>query len=245
MEWFRRWFGEEYLLVYEHRDREEAAREIRFITDILKLDSGELILDLCCGSGRHALLLAAEGRRVIGLDYSLPLLRIAREEMTPGADWPRFIRADVRIMPFREGVFDVTLNLFTSFGYFDDSGNRDLIRSIARLLRPGGKYFIDYLNPPRVLAGLIPESVRERDGIHILENRKVNPEAKRIEKVITIRCGSGEECFHESVRLYTAEEMREMLESAGLAVEGMAGSSGNEKYSESSPRMIMWGKKPE
>ncbi|MHB9028368.1 MAG: class I SAM-dependent methyltransferase [Candidatus Latescibacterota bacterium] len=243
MEWFRRWFGEEYLLVYEHRDREEAAREVRFLTSMLGLDGSELILDLCCGSGRHALPLAAEGRRVIGLDYSFPLLRIAREKMAPGAEWPRFIRADVRNMPFREEVFDVALSLFTSFGYFDDYGNRGLLRSVARLLRKNGKYYMDYLNPSRLLAGLVPETVREKNGITVIEQRTVNETACRIEKNIVLRCEGREETFRESVRLYSLEEMRGMLQDAGLTVEEVFGSTEGESYSESSPRMILWGKR--
>jgi SAM-dependent methyltransferase len=241
MEWFRRWFGEEYLLVYEHRSREEAAREIRFITDVLGLDGSELILDLCCGSGRHALPLAQGGSRVIGLDYSLPLLRIAREGIPPGAKWPRYVRADVRNMPFRGGVFDVVLNLFTSFGYFDHCGNREQLCSIARLLRKGGKYCIDYLNPPAVLSGLVPESVRDKDGITVVEQRSYNATTRRIEKDIVLRCDGREEIFRESVRLYSLAEMNGMLDDAGLTVERVFGSPEGEPYSESSPRMILWG----
>lgn len=242
MEWYRRWFGEEYLLVYEHRDRAEAETEIAFIGRVLGLTGGERVLDLCCGSGRHDLPLARLGCRVVGLDYSLPLLRIARNSAT-GGDWPRYVRADARNIPFRDGAFDVVLNLFTSFGYFTDRDNRDLLRSMARLLRPGGRFLIDYLNPPRVLAGLVPETERERNGICILERRTYNSDARRVEKTIVLRCEGREERFEESVRLYTFGEMREMLDAAGLGIEGTAGSSGGEEYSETSPRMILWGER--
>jgi len=243
MEWFRRWFGEEYLLVYEHRNREEAEQEIIFIKDTLGLDGGELILDLCCGSGRHALPLAALGCRVVGLDYSPALLRIARQETPPHAEWPRYVRADVRNIPFRNGVFDAALNLFTSFGYFDDDANRGVLVSLSRLLRTGGKYCIDYLNPSRVLSSLEPESVRERDGVIIREERSHNAPARRVEKTIRFQHEGRVREFHESVRLYSLEEMNGMLRGTGLTVEGVYGSTAGDLYGVSSPRMILWGKK--
>ncbi len=61
MGWFKRWFGEEYLLVYEHRDIKEAKKEIESIASILKFGENDLILDLCCGSGRHDYYLAEMG----------------------------------------------------------------------------------------------------------------------------------------------------------------------------------------
>lgn len=243
MEWYKRWFGEEYLLVYEHRDILEAERDTGFIERVMKLRGGERILDLCCGPGRHDFPLARRGYSVVGLDYSMPMLRIARNAVGPDAVYPCYVRADARDIPFREGVFDVVLNLFTSFGYFDDEGNRGLLRSIARLLRDGGKYYIDYLNPPNLLARLEPETVREKDGVTVIERRKVDDTGNRVEKTIILRSGRLEQVFQESVRLYTCEEMRGMLEDAGLSVEGVFGSTGGDPYGESSGRMIFWGKK--
>jgi SAM-dependent methyltransferase len=243
MEWYRHWFGDEYLLVYEHRDRKEAERESEFIIRTLDLRGGERVLDLCCGSGRHVPPLTRLGCRVIGLDYSLPLLRIAREAAAPDAEWPRYVRADARNIPFRNESFDVALNLFTSFGYFDDCANFELLRSISRLLHEGGKYCIDYLNPPFVLSRLTSESERERNGVHIREQREIHRETRRVEKTITLSSTHGERVFHESVRLYTLDEMLGMLGEAGLAIGGVFGSAEGEAYGESSPRMILWGKK--
>ena len=50
-EWYRDWFGEDYLLVYPHRNVEAAAPAIGFIRDMLLPKSEELILDLACGEG--------------------------------------------------------------------------------------------------------------------------------------------------------------------------------------------------
>lgn len=243
MEWYERWFGEEYLLVYEHRDTVEAEREVETIRKVLGLEDGELVLDLCCGSGRHDIPLARLGYRVVGLDYSPELLRIAHASRPPDSRYPLYVRADARDEVFGDGVFDAVLNLFTSFGYFSDDENTGLIRSIGRVLKPGGRFYIDYLNPPRVLEGLVPESTKERNGVHVTERRRFVSDTKRVEKTITIVRDGRAEDFHESVRLYDCGEIMAMLSGAGLRIDGVMGSIEGELYSETSPRMILFGAK--
>jgi len=243
MEWYKRWFGEEYLLVYEHRDIEEAEREVAFIERTLELEKNDLILDLCCGPGRHDYPLVRRGYRVIGLDYSFPMLCIARNALDPGAGYPLYIRADARAIPLRDGIFDAVLNLFTSFGYFEDRENHEFLESIARLLKDGGKYYIDYLNPPQLLAGLAAETIREKNGLTVVEKRRLDPNRKRVEKTIIIQSGNFEQEYQESVRLYQLDEMLDMLKAAGLAVQEVFGSTRGEVYSENSERMIIHGRK--
>lgn len=243
MEWFRQWFGEEYLFVYEHRNLAEAERDVLFLEHAMHLRGGERVLDLCSGQGRHALPLAERGYRVIGLDYSLPLLHIAHDALEPDSLNPSYVRADAREIPFRDGTFDVVLSLFTSFGYFEDGENLGFLRSMARLLTGKGKYYIDYLNPPRLIADLVPETIRVKNGITIIEQRALDEESQRVEKTIILRNGKEEQTFRESVRLYTLAELRKMLEIVGLAIERVYGSTAGEEYDETSSRMILWGRK--
>ena len=155
MEWYERWFGEEYLIVYDHRNFEEAEREVHTINRILGLKKNDLILDLCCGSGRHDISLERIGCRVIGLDFSMSLLKIARGNRSLDRDFPQYIRADAKRIPFRDGVFDIVLNLFTSFGYFCDDENYAFLHSISRVLKPDGRLYIYYFNPRNVIANLV------------------------------------------------------------------------------------------
>ncbi|MFC1538565.1 class I SAM-dependent methyltransferase [Candidatus Latescibacterota bacterium] len=241
MEWFENWFGEEYLLVYDHRDIEEAEKEAAFISDILDLKENETVLDLCCGSGRHDFPFVRMGCRVFGFDYSMTLLKTACECVPPDCKSPSYIRGDARELPFENGSFDVVLSLFTSFGYFEDNENEALLASIARILKPGGRFYIDYLNPVKVARGLVKESTSEKNGMKIFEKRTINHNTKRVEKTIQLVRGNDKKEFHESVRLYTKEEMLEMLNIAGLTVKDVIGSINNEPYSELSNRMIIYG----
>jgi len=241
LEWFERWFGEEYLLIYEHRNIKEAESETKAIKEILGLKQNDLILDLCCGPGRHDISLGRMGYRVIGLDFSMPMLKIASKTIPPGKKYPQYIRGDARLLPFKYGSFDIVLNLFTSFGYFDDNENQKLIRSISLILKPGGHFFIDYLNPVKIISELVEKSTKEKEGIKIVEKRKIDTENKRIEKTIILNWDNHSQTFIESVRLYTLEEMLTMLKNAGLEIKDVLGSMKREQFNDSSDRMILFG----
>ncbi len=243
MEWYQRWFNEKYLIVYDHRDADEAEQEAQTISRVLDLRENDFILDLCCGSGRHDIPLVRMGYRVIGLDYSDHLIKIAQASRLPGNEFPQYTRADARKIPFREGVFDIVLNLYTSFGYFSDEENNTFLLSISRLLKPDGRFYIDYFNPPYVLANLVKESMKEKDGTKIVEKRKYDSSNHRVEKTIIIEQNRNSEVFHESVRLYNYSEMLCMLQDAGLHIEGVFGDVNGDPYRETSERMILYGSK--
>ena len=115
--WYKSWFGNEYLTVYAHRDEEEARQVIDLIQRFIKINSDFNILDLCCGQGRHVLHLASLGFKVMGIDLSRTLLEVAKYKKNKD-DSAHFIQADMRNLPTSQS-FDLLLNLFTSFGYFE------------------------------------------------------------------------------------------------------------------------------
>ena len=82
--WYERFFGDNYLDVYGHQlSAEGAEHEASFVERALALKAGESLLDLCCGPGRHALLLAQRGLRVTALDLSQPYLDAAAASAHP------------------------------------------------------------------------------------------------------------------------------------------------------------------
>ena len=113
-EWFEEWFGEEYLQLYPHRDDAEAERAVALILDGVGFRAGWRVLDVACGAGRHAPGLRGAGARCVGLDLSAALLRVARGGHQRAARPGRHARA-----AGPPGSMDLTVNLFTSFGYFE------------------------------------------------------------------------------------------------------------------------------
>jgi len=211
--WFRRAFGADYLRVYRHRDDAAARNEVAFLLSAASPPAGARVLDLACGAGRHARPLSSAGHRVTALDLSPELLAEARsKEVGP------LVRADMRSLPFRDAAFDLVVSFFTSFGYFEtEADDARMLAGIARVLRPGGRYFIDYLNPARVRATLVPRSERVVDGLRVLEERSIDPRTRRVEKRVTIEGGEGGPTeYVESVRLYEPDELTTELARAGL-----------------------------
>src|SRR5262245_33582115 len=135
-DWFASWFDStHYHRLYAHRDEREAIALVDRLVDELQPRAGASMLDLGCGSGRHAWQLAARGFRVTGIDLSSESLAMARRRYGPGI---RLRRQDMR-EPFGSAAFEHVLSLFTSFGYFEDpADHRLVIGNIARSLTAGG-----------------------------------------------------------------------------------------------------------
>lgn len=237
--WFERSFREDYVLVYRHRDDAAADSEVANLLARLPIKPTGRILDLCCGNGRHSRALARRGYEVVGVDLSPVLLKLAEEQN----NYPnlRFVRCDMREITFQE-EFDIVVNLFTSFGYFStDAENEAVVQNMARALKAGGEVVIDYLSPAYVQANLVPESVKEADGMEIREERWI--ENGFVKKRISIRDDRTSEPreYREQVRLYSAEQMSGMLERAGFGRIQVFGDYRFEPYAaDRSPRMIFY-----
>jgi ubiquinone/menaquinone biosynthesis C-methylase UbiE len=240
MTWWESWFGEEYLELYPHRDLQSARREAAFALARLDDDPTPL-LDLCCGSGRHSLRFAEKGLASIGLDYSLPLLELARAR-GPAL---RLVRGDMRTLPFADGAFRSVVNFFTSFGYFlRETDNVAVVTEIERVLAPGGRFLCDTFGRDYVLARLIERESRSTGEREYRIRRWWNPDTRRVEKQIQVRRGGSTATFRESVRAYTAEELTAMLRGAGLAVEATWGDFEGGPAGGDSPRLIVLARKP-
>ncbi|MNJ39468.1 class I SAM-dependent methyltransferase [Paenibacillus fonticola] len=243
VEWYERSFGEDYLLVYKHRDVQGAKREVHTMISWLGLSDGAKILDLCCGMGRHSMALVEAGYDVTGVDLSDVLLREARKNDPDGlVTW---LKGDMRQLPL-EGGFDAVVNLFSSFGYFEqDAEHIKVLKEIRRVLKPGGKFIIDFLNPSYTMNHLVPRSERVDEGQHITEERSIQDGyVKKHITISNIENGSSDEprYYLERIKLYNREDFSEMLKQSGLQLEHVYGGYGDISYdSATSPRMIMVG----
>lgn len=233
-EWFEEWFGEEYLELYPTRDDAEGARAVELIRSTLPWQPGWRVLDVACGAGRHARALAAAGARCVGLDLSATLLREA-QATTPA--W--FVRADMRRIPIRPGSMDLTVNLFTSFGYFDeDIEHRQALEQMVGTIRPGGWFVIDFLNAATVRRTLVPEETLRLDGRTVHLTRSISADGRYVSK--TVEFGDGRH-FLERVRLFERPDIERMLERAGVTVLHRFGDYGGGRLEPGSPRTILMG----
>ena len=210
-EWFEEWFGEEYLHLYPHRDEADAERLVDLLCNALDWKPGWKVLDVACGAGRHMASLQARGARPIGIDLSLTLLRKVREV----TDRP-VARADMRCLPIRPRSMDLTLNLFTSFGYFER--DEDHVRTIGEMLdtvRPGGWFAIDFLNADRVRQRLVPEETVRFESAVVRITRQITTDDRFVVKAIHTQDGR---TFKERVRLLPPLELESLLTAQGARI---------------------------
>lgn len=242
-EWFERWFRNElYLKLYAHRDRAEATHCVELILRATAA-AGHVpshALDLACGPGRHSITLAQRGLQVTAVDLSPTLLGHA---LTAAAkegveDHIRFLRSDMRHITFHQ-EFDLAVQLFTSFGYFDSPADDFLVlERVRQALRPGGYYALDVLNEQQLRSSLLNSSRKWVDDLEVVEHRQIVDD--RVEKTITIHAGAEQMEFHESVRLYPPDTLAQMLNDAGLVpVEWFGDYHGSAFHPRHSARMLV------
>ncbi len=236
-EWFESWFGEDYVALYPHRDEAEAEHAIELIERSVAGRGVDRVLDVACGAGRHARSLA-DRWWTLGIDLSEVLLRLAKQEESPAS----FVRGDMRVLPFANGAFDLVVNLFTSFGYFEtDAEHRLVFDEVARVTADGGTFVIDFLNAGRVRTSLVPYDERAIDGKIVEQTREITDDGRFVVKTIRIR-GEARE-FVERVRLFTPEELTRMMIDSGFEVTGCHGDYMAAPLQRHSPRVIIFGKR--
>jgi len=241
VEWYRIAFGDVYPLVYARRDDAEAERAAAAFAPRFAVEGR--VLDVACGAGRHTAAFGVWGVHTVGVDLSEFLLDEAVERRGLGG---RVVCGDMRCLPFRDGSTAGAINMFTSFGYFDDEAdNVRAVGEIARVLRPGGRFLLDFLNAARVTEMDTATTRREENGAVIEERREREDGGRFVAKNVQVTRPDGSQVsYRERVRLYGADELGKMLASAGLRVTARFGDyDGGAFQEQASPRAILLSEK--
>ena len=209
--WFQSWFDTAYYhLLYKNRDYKEAEVFIKNLASYLNLDKDDKILDLACGKGRHSIYLNSLGYSVTGVDLSKNSINHAK---TYESETLHFDVHDMRNVYSTK--FEVVLNLFTSFGYFEEeTDNFKVIQTIKSSLKQNGIGVIDFMNSPFVIENLIPRNSYKDDNITFNLKRYLSDGF--ICKDIEVVDGNTTSHFMEKVRAFTFEDFETMLSNAGL-----------------------------
>jgi len=229
--------GADWEAIVDMRDTE---READFIQRVLT--NKGTILDLCCGTGRHSIILRRRGWDPIGLDLSQKLLTIAKRNMkNEDAEFP-LVRADMRHFPFREQIFDAVICMFTSFGYLPSEGEDvKSFREVGRTLRKGGEFLLDLANRDHVVKVFQEREWAEFGPFYMLEKRSLDLQTSRLLSQWTIIRKDTKEVrsLQHNVRLYTLHRLEQMLREAGMKVGKVYGSYDSGEFNLDSSRMIV------
>jgi SAM-dependent methyltransferase len=201
-EYSDRWFD----VFLRTMSSEQTRREVDFLARLLPLEQFPRIVDVCCGSGRHARLLADRGYRVLGIDRDPSLFALgptSPESLT-------FIAADMRALGGIPGGYDAVVNLWASFGYFDEDANRDVLAQMAARLRPHGRLVLDVYHRG-FFTGKDGRRMHRRDDIEVVETNRIDG------RRLLVRLDYPDGPYDEMDWLvYTPDELVELAASVGL-----------------------------
>ena len=233
--WFQSWFDTTYYhILYKHRDYKEAEVFIKNLVTYLNLDKNDSILDLACGKGRHSIFLNTLGYSVTGLDLSKNSIKHAKKHESSSLN---FEVHDMRALYTTK--FEVVLNLFTSFGYFEEEvDNFKAIQTIKSSLKQNGIGVIDFMNSPFIIENLIAKNSYEDENVKFNLSRSFSDGF--IFKDIEVIDANETYHFQEKVRAFTFQDFEMMLSKAGLHLLDCFGNYKLEPYnSKTSERLIL------
>ena len=234
-EWFESWFDTHYYhVLYKNRDHSEAEVFIKNLFNKLAIDQRVKVLDLACGKGRHSIFVNSLGFDTTGVDLSTKSIAEAKLNET---ETLRFFEHDMR-NPLSNSEYGLVLNLFTSFGYFDcDDDNLVVFNSIHSYLGSNGLLVIDFMNSKKEVKNLVPNAVKEEEGIMFNISKKF--ENGYILKQINFKDGEKEYTYHEKVQALTLENFLDIFEKTNFVVKSVYGDYHLEPYSEEAERLIL------
>jgi SAM-dependent methyltransferase len=135
------------------------------------------LLELACGTGRHAVELSRRGYRVTATDYSADMIAQARRKSGDAASPIEFLVADMRSLDLGKGGFDAAICLFDAIGYVQTNEAIGAVLSgVRRHLRPGGAFVCEFWHAAAMIADYEPVRVRrwalaDREIVRIAETQ--------------------------------------------------------------------------
>jgi SAM-dependent methyltransferase len=222
----------------EIAEKNQTERQNQFLKS--KLKTQKCVLDIACGTGRHAIALCAAGFNVVGLDISIKLLRIAKSR---GALW--LVRGDLRFLPFKAESFDVVISVDNSFGYLPskDEDQKSLVEA-RRILRKGGRFVLDVFNRERFMHKYArkPAAAKlfEYPSFQLKQARTVSENGEWLCDYWTITEHAGKQSvFRHKAHLYTFAQLEQMLGDTEFAVDAVYGDYEKQPFGSDSKRLII------
>ena len=236
MNWFEKWFDSNYYhILYKNRNSKEAILFIDNIINKIKPDQNAFFLDLGCGSGRHSIYLNKQGFFVDGFDLSEKSLMRAKKYENQKLT---FHLKDMRQFCNKQ-KYDVIINLFTSFGYFEkDSDNRKVFQNIEASLKNNGHFIVDFFNSSKVVHNLKKKEQKKIENIIFDIHRR--HDNTFVYKDICITDKKNNYTFTEKVRLINKEQFINYSKNLNMKLINVFGDYSLNKYNnELSDRLIM------
>jgi SAM-dependent methyltransferase len=240
--WFKDWFDSPYYhLLYSDRNDNEAASFIEQLIAWLQPSQNASMLDVACGRGRHAKILAEKGFDVTGIDLAPSSIEYALQFEN---EHLHFYEHDMRML-FWINYFDYAFNFFTSFGYFaTEREHNSAMRAISQSLKKDGIFVMDYINSNYAEEHLIKEMTKKLGDVVFKINKRCDD--LHFYKKIGIEDPALKEPleFTERIRKFTLADFEKMFTLQQLTVNAVFGDYDLNPFDvKTSPRLILIARK--
>jgi len=227
-------------VLFPRRRWEKAETEIGLLLGLLRMTGDETILDIPCGQGRHALELARRGFEVTAVDRTASYLDEARRRARDQNLQVQWVQDDMRRFS-RPEAFDIVLNMYTSFGYFQDiEDDRAAARVFFEALRPGGRLVMELHGKENLAAGFSARDwVELDDGRVLLEERTIIDDWRAVRNRWIIYHDGERYELEFSLRLYGASELVDLLRGVGFSGITVFGNLEGDPYDEHALRLVI------
>lgn len=225
--------------MFRQKQIDAATEEIDCVLALAPVEPGAAVLDICCGPGRHSLELARRGYCVTGVDRTREFLDTARDRAQQGNLTVELLECDAREFS-RPESFDLAINLYTSFGYFEDQDeDRRMAGNILEALKPGGRLVMEMMGKEILARIFTPRNWEEIDDVILLQERTLSDSWRWIEDRWILLRGQERHEYRFGHRLYSADELCSLLAEVGFAETTVYGSLAGAPYDHEAMRLVV------
>ena len=243
-EWFKTFFHGIALDLWRQAITGEQTRtQAEFLVRTLELAPPAKALDVPCGNGRLAVELSARGFRLTGVDIAGEFIEEANASAAARDLSIEWVHGDMRDLP-GPGIFDGAFCWGNSFGYLDDDGNMDFLRSVGRALRPGGRFVIDTMVGETLFASFQAKRSFEIGDITMNVRNHYDPVRGRLDTAYSFIRDGMTDTRTGTQRVFTAREVCCQLREAGLTVVALYGGIELDRFTIGSNQLIIVSQKP-
>jgi SAM-dependent methyltransferase len=226
-------------VIFTNERMQLAKQEVDQILLLLQLQPGSSICDLCCGVGRHSLELARRGFQVTGVDRTPRYLQQAKRKASAERLDIQFVEHDMRRF-CRPDSFDAVINMFTSFGYFEDlADDRAVLENVHKSLKSNGKLLIDLMGKEVLARIFLERDWRQEGDATVLWERKASSDWSSIECLWTLLRDGKRHEYRFAHRVYSAVELRTLLNDCGFGRVDVYGGLDKSRYDHKAERLVL------
>ena len=221
-DWWKTLFDDVYLLTdaCSVGDDSLTRLEVDVVCELLPIETGHKVLDLCGGQGRHSFELCRRGFDACTLlDYSHSLTDVARKK-AQDANYPlKVVRCDARQIDLGPDQFHHVLIMGNSLGYIQESdADQKILSEALRVLRPGGWILVDVTDGAAVRKAFNPNAWHEvGEDTVVCRHRELRQDSVRARELVISKKGGLIRDRTYAVRLYESQALASLMNKTGFS----------------------------